>query len=127
RCGQRGNSRLQPAVPEEPVLLGGLAFMNVAATGVWQKNPSLAWREFDGETIIISPGESVMHELNDTGSFVWRNIDGHRNAEDLAALLVGQYEVAEETALADTLSLLEELSTRKLLLPAEAQAGGSQR
>jgi hypothetical protein len=98
--------------------------MNVAASGVWQKNPALAWREIDEETVIISPGESVMHELNDTGSFVWRNIDGHRNAEELAKLLVEQYEVTQEIALADTLSLLEELSTRKLLLPAE---GGTAR
>ena len=96
--------------------------MNVAAGGIWQKNPSLAWREIDDETVIISPGESVMHELNDTGSFVWKNIDGQRKAEDLAALLVEQYEVTLETALADTLSLLEELSRRKLLLPAEGGA-----
>jgi hypothetical protein len=101
--------------------------MNVAASGVWQKNPALAWREIDEETVIISPGESVMHELNDTGSFVWRNIDGHRNAEDLASLLVEQYEVTRETALADTISLLEELSTRKLLLPAGSQQGDSGR
>jgi hypothetical protein len=89
---------------------------------VWQKNPALAWREIDDETVIISPGESVMHELNNTGSLVWRNIDGHRKAEDLARLLVEQYDVTQEVALADTLSLLAELSTRKLLLPAEEGA-----
>ena len=98
----------------------------MAAGGIWQKNPALAWREIDEETVIISPGESVMHELNDTGSFVWRNIDGRRNAEDLAALLVEQYDVTRETALVDTLSLLEELSSRKLLISTEpAQGGGS--
>ena len=101
--------------------------MNIAASGIWQKNPVLAWREIDEETIIISPGESVMHELNDTGSFVWRNIDGHRNVRDLAAMLVERYEVAPEVALTDTQSLLEELSTRKLLVPADAEAGGAAR
>lgn len=101
--------------------------MNVAAAGTWQKNPSLAWREIDGETIIISPGESVMHELNDSGSFLWRNIDGRRTAEDLAVLLTAHYEVSRETALTDTFSLLEELCARKLLLPAEALSGGEGR
>jgi len=101
--------------------------MNAAANGVWQRNPSLAWREIDDETVIISPDESVMHELNDTGSFLWRNIDGRRTAEDLAALLVEQYDVARETALADTLELLEELSTRKLLIPTESSQGGATR
>ena len=101
--------------------------MSVAASGIWQKNPALAWREIDEETVIISPGESVMHELNDTGSFVWRNIDGRRNAEDLAALLAEQYDVTRETALADTLSLLEELTSRKLLIPMEPAQGDASR
>lgn len=101
--------------------------MNAAANGVWQRNPSLAWREIDDETVIISPGESVMHELNDTGSFLWRHIDGRRTAEDLAALLVEQYDVTRETALADTLELLEELSTRKLLVPTESSEGDARR
>jgi Coenzyme PQQ synthesis protein D (PqqD) len=101
--------------------------MNAAANGVWQRNPSLAWREIDDETVIISPDESVMHELNDTGSFLWRNIDGRRTAEDLAALLVEQYDVTQEAALADTLELLEELSTRKLLIPTESSQGDATR
>ncbi len=101
--------------------------MNAATSCIWQKNPALAWREIDEETVIISPGESVMHELNDTGSFVWRNIDGRRNAEELAALLVEQYDVTRETALADTVSLLEELSSRKLLIPTEPTQGGASR
>jgi len=67
--------------------------MNAAANGIWQRNPALAWREIDEETVIISPGESVMHELNDTGSFLWRHVDGRRTAEDLAALFVEQYDV----------------------------------
>lgn len=89
--------------------------------GVWQKNPALAWREIDEETIIISPTESVMHELNDTGSFLWKNIDGRRSAADLATLLTETYEVTREVALADIASLLAELSARKLVVPAEEE------
>jgi len=66
---------------------------------LWQKNPALAWREIDETTVIISPSDSVMHELNDTGSFLWRSIDGHRSAADLAALLAETYEVAPDMAL----------------------------
>jgi len=93
--------------------------MNAAAIGIWRKNPALAWREIENETVIISPDESVMHELNDTGSMVWRSIDGRRNAEALAALLVEQYEVTKEIALADTVALLDELTSRKLLVSVE--------
>jgi len=97
--------------------------MMVAANGIWQKNPALAWREIENETVIISPAESVMHELNDTGSLLWRSIDGRRSAEELAALLAEQYEVPAQVALADTLELLDELSRRRLLITIEPAAG----
>jgi hypothetical protein len=90
---------------------------------LWQKNPALAWREIDDATVIISPSESVMHELNDTGSFLWKNIDGHKSAEELAALLAENYEVTPDTALTDTQSLLEEMSSRKLLVPVSETGG----
>jgi hypothetical protein len=90
----------------------------------WQKNPALAWREIDEVTVIISPSDSVMHELNDTGSFLWKNIDGHRSAADLAGLLVESYEVGPDVALTDTQALLEEMSLRKLVVPVPTTDGG---
>jgi hypothetical protein len=93
------------------------------AAPLWQKNPALAWREIDEETVIISPTESVMHELNDTGSFLWKNIDGCRTTADLAALLAENYEVTPEVALADTESLIQELASRKLIVPLLATGG----
>ena len=98
--------------------------MNTASVR-WQKNPVLAWREIDDATVIISPNDSVMHELNDTGSFVWKNIDGRRSVADLAVLLAQNYEVTPDIALTDTQSLLEEMCSRKLLVPVPVTAGES--
>ena len=92
---------------------------------LWQKNPALAWREIDEETVIISPNDSVMHELNDTGSFLWKNIDGKKSAAELAELLAENYEVTKDVALSDTQSLLEEMSSRKLVLSVPATSGVS--
>jgi hypothetical protein len=91
----------------------------------WQKNPALAWREIDEETVIISPNDSVMHELNDTGSFLWKNIDGKKSAAELAELLVENYEVTPDVALSDTQALLQELSSRKLVVTVPATGGVS--
>ncbi len=92
--------------------------MNTPAPVFWQKNPALAWREIDDETVIISPQDSVMHELNDTGSFLWKNIDGRKSAAQLAELLAANYEVTPDAALSDTQALLEEMSSRKLVVNA---------
>ena len=98
----------------------------MSTTIPWQKNPLLAWREIDGETVIISPGDSVMHELNETGSFIWRQIDGRCSAAEIAGMLAAEYEVPPEDALADTEALLQQLATRALLVTAAA-AGGAAR
>jgi Coenzyme PQQ synthesis protein D (PqqD) len=90
---------------------------------LWQKNPALAWREIDEATVIISPTDSVMHDLNDTGSFLWKNIDGHRSDAELAGLLAESYEVTPDVALTDTRALLEEMSSRKLVVPVPATGG----
>jgi hypothetical protein len=89
----------------------------------WQKNPALAWREIEEATVIISPTDSVMHELNDTGSFLWKNIDGLKSAAELAGLLAECYEVTPDIALIDTQALLEEMSSRKLVVPVPATGG----
>jgi len=99
--------------------------MNAPAAVFWQKNPALAWREIDDETIIISPNDSVMHELNDTGSFLWKNIDGRKSAAELAELLVENYEVTPDIALSDTEALLQEMSSRKLVVSVPATGGVS--
>jgi len=99
--------------------------MSTAPSVLWQKNPALAWREIDDETIIISPNDSVMHELNDTGSFLWKNIDGKKSAEELAELLVENYEVTPDVALSDTQGLLEEMSSLKLVVTVPATGGES--
>ena len=99
--------------------------MNSRASVLWQKNPALAWREIDDETVIISPNDSVMHELNDTGSFLWKNIDGRKSAAELAELLVENYEVTPEIALSDTEALLQEMSSWKLVVTVPATSGVS--
>ena len=99
--------------------------MSTPAAVVWQKNPDLAWREIDDETVIISPHDSVMHDLNDTGSFLWKNIDGKKSAAELAELLVENYQVAPDVALSDAQALLEEMSSRKLVVTVSATGGVS--
>ena len=89
-----------------------------AKSTLWRKNPILGWRAIDGEIVIVSPNNSLLHELNETGSFVWKQLDGHRPATEIAASLAEEFDVKPEEALRDIETLVEELASRQLLLPA---------
>jgi hypothetical protein len=84
------------------------------------QNPLAAWRELEGQVVIISPEDSVLHELNDTASFIWKLSTGEHGLEEIARRLAQEFEVDEATALADTHALVAELCAKRLLLPSAA-------
>ena len=81
------------------------------------RNPKLAWREIDGETVIISPEDSHVHELNETASLVWKHAEG-QTLDQLAQRISAEYEVSRETARADLEELLTALGEKQLVFVA---------
>ncbi|HTV60227.1 MAG TPA: PqqD family protein [Verrucomicrobiae bacterium] len=86
-----------------------------------RRNPKLAWREIDGEIVIISPEDSRVHELNETAGLFWREADGKRSLEEIARLLADAYDVPLETIRADVEELVADLAEKNLLLVADGR------
>ena len=78
-------------------------------------NPRLAWREIEGRVVVISPEDSVVHELNETASFIWKHAERGRKASEIADLLIAEFRVDVAQANADTQSLLDVFSQKGLL------------
>jgi hypothetical protein len=91
-----------------------------------ERNPKLAWREIDGEAVIISPEDSHVHELNETASLIWTNVDGKHSVDEIAGVIAARYEVELLEAKADVDELIGVLSAKGLLVApkrAEVPAG----
>jgi len=84
------------------------------------QHPNAAWREVEGEVVIISPEDSVLHELNETASFLWKLSTGERTTAEIARRMEEEYAVDGPTALADACELLTHLEAKELLVCAEA-------
>ena len=78
------------------------------------RNPRLAWREVDGEMIIISPDGQV-HELNETATLVWKNAAGDKGLEEIAGEISAAYDVSLDDARADLAELLAVLEMKQLV------------
>jgi hypothetical protein len=81
-----------------------------------RQNPLAAWRELEGEVVIMSPEDSVLHELNDTASFIWKRATGEHTLEEIARAMSAEFAVDETTALEDICILVQELQSKGLLL-----------
>lgn len=78
-------------------------------------NPRLAWREIEGRVVVISPEDSVVHELNETASFIWKHADRGRSVNEIANLLSLEFRVEASQARSDTEELVQMLLQKGLV------------
>lgn len=87
------------------------------------RNPQLAWREIDGEIVIISPEDSQVHELNETAALVWKRANGDETEEEIAAEIAAQYEVSLAQARDDVAELLAQFQEKQMILAVAVAKG----
>ncbi len=79
------------------------------------KAPTTAWRIIEGEAVILSMETKVLRGLNPVGSRVWELIDGRRSLEEIAGLIVEEFDVTPEAAAQDVRGFVQELLARGLV------------
>ena len=84
-------------------------------SGFIVRNPKLAWREIDGETVIISPEDSLVHELNETASLIWKHAEG-KTLQEVAERVSAEYEISVEAARADVDALVAAWQQMQLVI-----------
>jgi len=72
-------------------------------TKLLRRRDGISVREVDGELLILDTATNKVHQLNETASFVWRNIENAVSAEALAGLLAERY-AAQPDRLVDDVS-----------------------
>lgn len=73
-------------------------------------------RTVDGEALVITPHDSMLHTLNDTATYVWEHADGTRTLEQIAAAMIEEYEVDPATLKKDLVDFVETAVRRGLLV-----------
>jgi hypothetical protein len=87
------------------------------------QNPLAAWRVYEGEAVIVSPEDSMLHTLNAVGTFIWEAADGRTALEAIVDRVVDTFEVDHATATRDAAAFIDELTRKGLLtlLPAPSR------
>ena len=78
-------------------------------------------RQVAGHTIVVPVGSKVvdfncMITLNDTGAFLWQQLQNDCTDEQLTAALLEEYDVTAEVAGADVAAFIEKLQQAELLV-----------
>ncbi len=78
------------------------------------KDEDVVSKSIDGETVLVPIKERMgdlgsIYTLNTTAARIWELIDGEREVAAIKSEIVREFEVGEEKAESDILSLLSEL------------------
>lgn len=73
-------------------------------------------RRLGDETIFLSASGDEIHSLDEVGTFIWEQLDGHHDLQQVLDVLCDEYDVETETARHDLVEFVRELVERKLLL-----------
>jgi Coenzyme PQQ synthesis protein D (PqqD) len=74
-------------------------------------------RVVDGEAVVLDRQKELIHQLNQTATYIWEQCDGRFVVQEIAARLAETFDVAPETAMQDVVKVIQDLQALSLLEP----------
>lgn len=88
---------------------------------VLSKVDDIPFRIIEGEAVLVNAGTQEVIHLNDSGTFVWENLDGKRDIGTIVKRLIEEFEIDEPTARADVLDFASNLIKKGLITTSPAE------
>lgn len=83
------------------------------------QNLETAARVIDGQAVVITPHDAVLHTLNEVGTFIWARADGRKTVHAVLADVVEEFDVSPDVATADGLRFIEMCVKKGILKTSE--------
>lgn len=87
---------------------------------LWHKypnqNPDTPTRTIEGEAVVITPHDSRLHTLNETGTFIWERADGSLDLKSIAREMHEQFDASDDQIKADALAFARDALEKGLLI-----------
>jgi hypothetical protein len=80
-----------------------------------KRRPDVRSRLVDGEMIVLDREKDLIHQFNQTATFIWERCDGHRSAAEIAHEICETFEVDEPTAVREVIETLQRLQNLELV------------
>jgi len=87
----------------------------ISLISVVSQSSSIVTRKTGKEYVLVPIANNIadmnsVYTLNETGAFLWEQIDGKKSVKDLIEALISEYEIDKESATRDVLSFIEEMN-----------------
>mgnify|MGYP003797183737 CR=1 FL=1 len=74
-----------------------------------RQNPRAAMRTIEDQTVVVIPDTSMLFDLNEVASFIWKRMDGRHNLKKIIEEVENEFDIDHETATGDAVELIENM------------------
>jgi methyltransferase-like protein len=79
------------------------------------QSTSIVTRKTGNEYVLVPVTNNIadmnsVYTLNETGAFIWEQIDGKRNVEEIINALINEYDIDKQNAQSDVFSFIDNMS-----------------
>lgn len=75
----------------------------------------VAFREIEEQVLLLIPGGSMIHELNETGKWIWLELSRKKPLSKIASGFAKKYKLSNKQAEKDVVSFLGDLEKRNIV------------
>lgn len=76
---------------------------------------NIPWQVIDQNTLILNPKESTAHELNETASWIWNQLEQELPMSDIVEKMCQTFDIDKATAEKDTTLFVDEMVMKGIL------------
>lgn len=91
------------------------------------RNPNIASRIVDGEAIIMTPQDEILHSLNAVGTKIWELCDGKSRVKEIIGKVHEEFNVDLKAVQKDVVEFIEELVQKGMLILEEHSDSSNKR
>ncbi len=82
---------------------------------VIRRTKNIPWQVIDQQALILATAQSMAHELNETGTWIWQQLESQSTLEQLVEQMCLAFEVDLPVAKNDLLEFLDEMQAKGIL------------
>jgi hypothetical protein len=87
-------------------------------TSICRRVDGILVREVVGDILLLDTETGLIHQLNETASFIWRNCAEAVSVQAIAELLANTFDVEQDTALRDVTEAVRRMRELRLVVEA---------
>lgn len=82
---------------------------------IFTKNKNAAFRIIESNAVVLTPEDSYLHTMNETGTFIWELLDGKSTVDEITEKVYEAFEIDKDSAQKDVRHFIEDLLRRRLI------------